>query len=825
MVTHSAAIAASIILPALTAAIEQAILMTSSSSAQDGRASQAPAHTNRLIHETSPYLLQHAHNPVDWRPWSDDAFAKAREEDRLIFLSVGYSTCYWCHVMERESFEDEETGRLMNDLFINIKVDREERPDVDDIYMTALQLVSGGRGAGWPMSVWIEPQTLKPVYAGSYFPDEPRYGRPSFTQVCEAVADAWRNRRDDVMRSANEIASAVEARLAAPQPVAPLDPAMARRGVEILLANHDSEFGGFGGAPKFPQPSYLFLLLEACEWFADDSGPLPRDEAMVARIDDAVARTLDRMATGGIYDQIGGGFHRYSTDATWLVPHFEKMLYDNGQLASVYAMASERYHDSFYREIVRETLEYVLREMTDPHTGAFYSAQDAEVNAREGQNYLWTADQVREALEAAGEDALIDFALRAYGLDRGTNFQDPHHPDEPPSNVLFLSAAPRTAAEDVGLSLDDFNRKIERVNSVLLDVRRTRDQPGTDDKILTAWNGLMIAGMADGGRVLCEPGYIDAAARAAEFILKDMRADDGGLLRTSRNGTAKIDAFLEDYANMAAACLALRRATGDSRWLDAAIELADQAESRFADERGGGYFDTLEGRGDLFVRTKSTYDGALPGGNSIMLRVLMDLHAITGNDMYLDRAETSLRFFSSLIAQAPVGSASAVSAMVRMAEIDPTRLPGSDQRAGDTDPGGVIPAEFAGLSAMMIDRNTARVSVDGSDIVTVTLDVDDDFHINAHEPGDPALLGLLVHVVGGEGIVAHASYPQPEPYDMAGFENRIFVHHGRIQIRIRFERVGEVAGAPRLAIRWQPCTETACLKPQEHVFDLAFEIE
>ena len=755
---------------------------------------------------------------MDWWPWSDEAIAKAREEDKIIFLSVGYSTCYWCHVMERESFEDEETGKMMNDLFINIKVDREERPDVDDIYMMALQIVT--RRGGWPMSVWIDPHSLKPVYAGSYFPDQPRHGMPSFRQISEAVANAWRDQREELLASAEQIAAAVEAELAAPRPVATLEPALARRGAESLLSSHDHFNGGFGSAPKFPQPTYLSLLMHARGWFSDDAGPLPADADLAARIDDALKRTLDRMAAGGMYDQIGGGFHRYSTDEKWLVPHFEKMLYDNGQLASLYAEASEVYGDTFYREIVRETLEYTLREMTDPETGAFYSAQDAEVNAREGQNYLWTPDQIRRTLQDAGEDDLVDFALDVYGLNLGTNFQDPHRPDEPRTNVIFLIDRPEIAAEEFDISVDAFNQRVERVNEVLLAERDTRDQPGTDDKVLAAWNGLMIAGMADGGRVLGEQKYVDAARTAASYILEHMRSDDGGLLRTYRDGTAKIDAFLEDYANLAAGCIALHRATDDQQWLDAAIELVNQANARFVDSNNGGYFDTLEGQQDLFVRSKTTYDGALPSGNSVMLRVLMDLHGITGEEKYLDRAEAGLAFFSTLIAQSPTGSGNATIAMVQMAAAAPGRLP-----RGETDPGGLIPATFAGLSALVIDRNTARVSVDGSDIVTITMMIDDEHHINAHEPGHVALFGLLVHITGGEGIVAHADYPEGEPYDMAGFENRIFVHHGEVRIPVRFEKIGEIKGTPRLAIRWQPCTDTSCLEPQEHVFDLEFAVE
>ncbi len=617
-------------------------------------------HTNRLINETSPYLLQHAHNPVNWYAWGPAAFEAARQQDKPIFMSVGYSTCYWCHVMERESFEDEEIAAYMNQHFISIKVDREERPDVDDIYMAGLN--SMGLRGGWPMTAFLEPNALKPFFGGTYFPKQDRGGRQGFGTLLRQIAGQWANQRSQLIQRADQVAARVRRTLASsslPQAVGRQEVANA---VASFMSGYDQVNGGFRrGAPKFPLPTNLQLLMGA-GW----DNPAVRQ---------AVLHTLDRMAMGGIYDQIGGGFHRYSTDRRWLVPHFEKMLYDNGQLASVYADAYERTRDPYYAQVLRETLDYILREMMGPQ-GRLYSAQDAEAAEREGASYVWTNDQVISALREAALDGEADFALQVYGLSSGTNFQDPHHLRDGRKNVLYLSSKPAAQAQALGISNPEFKVRLEKVDEALMAARNGREQPITDDKTLVGWNGLMIAGLAEGGRVLNEQRYVDAARNAVGFILAKMRTEDGGLFRTYRSGTAKIDAFVEDYAFFIRGLLALHWATGDDQFVQHAGELAQAARQRFWDDQYGGFFDTLDGQADLFVRTKSTRDGVIPSGNSVMVHNLLDLHRFTGDPRYLSDAAATLGFLSSKIKTRPTSMSMAVLALKRFVDTYPEYLPG-----------------------------------------------------------------------------------------------------------------------------------------------------
>ncbi|MHC4415332.1 MAG: DUF255 domain-containing protein [Planctomycetota bacterium] len=754
-------------------------------------------HTNRLIEETSPYLLQHAHNPVDWYAWGPDAFEAARRQDKPIFLSIGYSTCYWCHVMERESFEDEQTAAIMNEHFISIKVDREERPDVDDIYMAATQIINRGQG-GWPMSVFLEPDTLKPFIAGTYFPPEDRSGRPGFKSVLTQIAGAWAAQREIVLKQADQIAELVARQLTLAARPQPLGQGQVDRAVSLLLDIYDEKDGGFGGGRnKFPMPAYLDLLIGAA-W-----------DNETAR--DAVRHTLDRMATGGMYDQIGGGFHRYSTDTSWLVPHFEKMLYDNGQLASTYAAAYERSGDPFYAEIVRETLDYVLREMTDA-TGAFYSAQDAEVNAREGGNYLWTEVEFREVLRDAGRPDEIELALDVYGFKRGTNFRDPHHPQDGFKNVVYLVDRPDRLAAARELTLEAFNDRLAGVNAALLAVRDQREQPGTDDKVLAGWNGLMIAGMADGGRTLDEPRYLEAARRAAEFVLTKMRANDGGLLRTHRAGRAKISAFFEDYALMIRGLVSLYRATGESAIIQEAVQLADQAKRRFRDETGS-YFDTLADQSDLFVRIKSTYDGAVPCGNSVMLNNLLDLYELTEDEAFLEDASGTLEGLSSSVARNPVSTSLATLALKRFVDRYPQRL--------NRQPVAAAPAR----DAVRVELGVNRVLISTSEPATfeLILHIADGYHINAHEPGPSFLIPLSVRVTGGGGVAVHVDYPPGEPFESEIAEDVMRVHTQTVALPVRVEQVGEITGRPVLILSYQVCTDRACLAPTTEPLPIALE--
>src|SRR5262245_5737653 len=483
---------------------------------------------NRLAQETSPYLLQHAHNPVDWYPWGEEAFARARADDKPLLLSVGYSACHWCHVMERESFENPDTAALMNRLFVNVKVDREERPDVDHIYMQAVQSMTGH--GGWPMTVFLAPDGT-PFYGGTYFPPQDRHGLPGFPRLLQAIAEAWQSRRGEVVQSGQQLKESLGQSERLRRSTTLLSDAILFGAFQGLSSQFDEEWGGLGGAPKFPQPMIWEFALRFFK-----RGGNPYAERMVHT-------TLIRMARGGIYDHLGGGFARYSVDAHWMVPHFEKMLYDNAQLASLYLHAWLAFGDPECRRVCEETLDYLLREMTDP-AGGFYSAQDADSEGHEGKFFVWTADEIREVLGAGA-----DGAPASWGVDRGSNFEG--------KSILYVAAEP-----DPG--------RIAGARRALFDVRERRVHPGRDDKVLAAWNGLAALAFAEAGRALGRDDYVRAAARNVEFVLREMRRD-GRLLRTWKHGAgAKLLGYLEDHAMVAAALLAVWEATFDRRWLDEA---------------------------------------------------------------------------------------------------------------------------------------------------------------------------------------------------------------------------------------------------------------
>ena len=687
--------------------------------------------------------------------------------------------------MERECFENESIGELMNERFVNIKMDREQRPDVDEIYMTACQVFSrmttGQSSGGWPLSVFIDPFTLQPFYVGTYFPPKPSYGRPSFPQVLEGLSDAWTNQRTAVEEQASTVARLVRQSLQAGMSVRALDRTLVDSAVDQLMSMHDRTHGGFGSEPKFPQPVFLELLMQA--------------GAGQPAIDAVIKQTLDAMARGGIYDQVGGGFHRYSVDEKWLVPHFEKMLYDNGQLASLYARSHERTGDPYHARVVEETLDYVLREMTDPDTGVFFSAQDAEVNTHEGENYLWTEESFSEALREGGLESDLPLALAVFGLSDGTNFQDPHHPESPPTNVLFLSARPDELAAANDMTLEEFNAFLDRVRRVLYERRMTRDQPGLDDKTIVAWNGLMIRGMADGGRVLGRSDYVAAAERAARSILESMRTPEGGLMRTSRNGEASIPAFLEDYAFLARGALALYDATDDADWLGVAVELVEAARERFWGS-DGAWYDTMADQADLLVRSRNLSDGAVPSGIGSMLLVLARLHECTQEAWYLDDLASALERLSGSFAANPVGSAYATIVVDQGLVAFPDRLP-----TGATgDEGLHVIASLDSADIQFDDQGRAEL--------LLRLEIDAGYHINAHEPGQDELLGLLVQLRGGGGVSVEVDYPDGELY-----RESIRVHARSIEIPIRLEKTGPLTGGYSVAVRWQACTDERCLPP------------
>jgi len=594
----------------------------------------SPRFTNRLIEESSPYLLQHAHNPVNWYAWSDDAFERARRENKPIFLSVGYSTCHWCHVMERESFEDEEIAAFLNRHFIAIKVDREERPDIDSVYMTAVNILTG-RG-GWPMTVIMTPNK-EPFFGGTYFP--PRKGvRGTRTGLIDILAEMLRvytNEPQQVVARAQELSQRIEQAAALQAgPGVPSDKVIVVA-AQNLARSFDRVDGGFSGAPKFPQPSRLSLLLRYARRTRD-----PGATAMVTA-------TLDKMAAGGIYDHVGGGFHRYSTDAQWLVPHFEKMLYDNAQLAVVYLEAWQHTGDSAYRRVAREILDYVAREMTAPE-GGFYSATDADSptpggHDEEGWFFTWTPEELDSLLGA--DDAAIVSA--AYGVSKRGNFEG--------RNIFHRIKTDREVSAALRTSPKRVDEVLASARSILYDARGSRPPPIRDEKIIAAWNGMMITAFARGGWMLDEARYTAVAARAAGFVLGTMRAENGALVRTYREGKKGSSSFLDDYAFMVGACLDLYEATGDVTWLERAIELQRDQDRRYLDGQSGGYYLTPTDGETLLVREKPAYDRAVPSGNSVAARNLLRLHDFTGDAQWRGAAERLFASMSFRVTRSPNG--------------------------------------------------------------------------------------------------------------------------------------------------------------------------
>ena len=578
--------------------------------------------TNKLIDETSPYLLQHAHNPVDWYPWGEEALAKAKAENKPIFLSIGYSACHWCHVMEHESFENEEIAAYLNEHYISIKVDREERPDLDEIYMAAVQGMTGS--GGWPMTVFLTPD-LEPFYGGTYYPPEDRYGRPGFLSLLKGIQDHYVNKPEDVSKQAEQLTAFVKRALGGRETTeGELSTNLVDTAVGELLASYDSEEGGFGGAPKFPNSAAISILLRH---HARTGEP---------RSLEAATNTLDRMFMGGMYDHLGGAFHRYSVDAQWLVPHFEKMLYDNGQLAQVYLDAYQLTSNEVYARVAREIFTYQLRDMTDAG-GAFHSTEDADSEGEEGKFYIWTLDEVMEVLgEEDGKFFGLYYAVRAKG-----NFQS-HEPYHKEQNILHLTRTHDEIATELEMTPKDLEAKIAPMREQLFAHREQRVHPGLDDKVLTSWNGLMIAALARGHQVLGDEEYREAAERAADFVLSDMMVD-GVLMRSHRKGETKLLGYLDDYAFMTVALIDLYEATFDTKWLDAADTLAADMVTRFWDEEDGGFFFTTTDHKDLLARTKPTYDGAEPSGNSIATLALLRLAKLTDNAEYYAKAERVLR--------------------------------------------------------------------------------------------------------------------------------------------------------------------------------------
>ena len=600
---------------------------------------------NKLAEEKSPYLLQHAENPVDWYPWGPEAFEKARAENKPIFLSIGYSTCHWCHVMERESFENERIAEILNRGYIAIKVDREERPDVDRIYMTFVQATTGG--GGWPMSVWLTPD-LQPFFGGTYFPPENRYGHPGFASILTQIEDAWRTSREQIRRiRARSGRAAPEARVRwSPGAPRASTPASLDSGFFVFRRTFDPDKGGFGGAPKFPRPSVFDFLLRYHRRTRNQ-------EAL-----DMALLTLREMAKGGMNDQLGGGFHRYSVDERWFVPHFEKMLYDQAQLASSYLHAFQISGDPQYAEVARTIFDYVLRDMTDAG-GGFYSAEDADsvIDPEEprvkgeGAFYVWSDEEIR----ALVPEPEAGWFCHRYGVADGGNVANDPHQEFTNRNILYEAATLEETARQFDRPLEEIRDGIDRAKRMLLEARSARVRPHLDDKILTSWNGLMISALALGGAVLDEPRYAEAARRAAEFLLERMyNPRTGVLLRRYRQDDAAIPGFLDDYALFAQALLDLYEAQFDRRYLDLAVRLTEKQIELFEDRQEGAFFSTAAGDDSLVMRVKEDYDGAEPSGNSVAILNLLRLAQITARSDFRVSAEHALSAFAPRLSAAPV---------------------------------------------------------------------------------------------------------------------------------------------------------------------------
>ncbi|HCL26493.1 MAG TPA: thioredoxin domain-containing protein [Dehalococcoidia bacterium] len=582
---------------------------------------------NRLIDETSPYLLQHAHNPVDWYPWGPEALQRAKDEDKPIMLSIGYSACHWCHVMERESFEDEATAELMNQYFINIKVDREERPDLDAVYMEAVQMLTGS--GGWPMTVFLTPDG-KPFFGGTYFPPVDRFNMPGFPRLLESVARSYANSRDEITRVTGQLTAQMGRTGQMPKGDSPLTVDIIHRAYTVLATNFDYQNGGTGTAPKFPQAMNMEVLLRYYQHGYNE------------RALEMVDLSLEKMAMGGIYDQVAGGFARYSTDAYWLVPHFEKMLYDNALLARLYLHGHLATGRGMYRRITEETLDYILREMTGPE-GGFYSATDADSEGEEGKFFVWTPSEIKAVLGEEEGEIFGGF----FGVTEGGNFEG--------KNILNISLKATDYAQRHDIPLERLVDVIQRGKKALWEEREKRVHPLLDDKVLASWNGMMLRSFAEAGAALERQDYLDAAVKNANFLLETMRPE-ATLLRTYRAGQAKLPGYLEDYAFVADGLLALYEATFDGRWLDEAISLADRMIGLFWDEQVGGFYDTSAEHDQLVVRPRDVLDNAQPCGGSVATDVLLKLAVITGNEDYRLKAATPLRTLHELMSRAPAGT-------------------------------------------------------------------------------------------------------------------------------------------------------------------------
>jgi len=782
--------------------------------------SSAPANdsdhefTNRLINSTSPYLLQHAHNPVDWYPWGEQAFEVARREDKPIFLSVGYSTCYWCHVMERKVFEEPEIARIMNEHFVNIKVDREQRPDVDEIYMMATRMIA--RRGGWPNSVFLTPD-LKPFYAGTYFGPEEQHGRPGFPSLITSLANSWQNNRSEVLSSAERVTEAIRRNLQVQSNAsnASFSMQLVRRAVAQMEQRYDSRFGGFGAQMKFPQGYTYPFLFDAAERNSNEAAA------------DMAIHSMRMMAGGGMYDHVGGGFHRYSTDRQWRVPHFEKMLYNQAQLMRAFTRAHERTDDQFFADVVHDTHRYVADLMTGPD-GQFYSALDAETDAVEGAYYVWN----RSAIEDILTDEQNTLFQQVFSIGSIPRFPGHKHPD---GGVLYMNQPLDSLADSLGRDYGSLRSAVDELMQAMKAVRDERKLPRLDDKVIAGWNGMMIDGYAYAGHVLDEPTYIEAAERAAQFVLEEMRDERGQLWRIRRQGIAEQPGFLEDYAFMIRGLLTLHETTGSQQWLDHAVELAQITDELFWDKSNGGYY-FAQDTPDLIARSKSVNEGALPSGNSVMAHNLIDLGQVTGDAPWRQRAEQLLQTFAGAVARSPGGHLHMAHAIQRWLQSD-------DQEAGPAAAPEVdvsmqhLNAPDAPLPKMSSDEHVQvsasatpqHVSPGETFQIRVQFDIADDWHINANPASAPELIPTVAEIRGRAPVeMLEVTYPKGRTLNAPYAETPIQVLAGEQSVVIAARLAESVSAAASLSIpvlvQFQACDDARCLPPTEHVIEVSLEV-
>ena len=733
----------------------------------------SPEFTNRLILEDSPYLLQHAHNPVDWFPWGPEAFEKARREDKPIFLSIGYSTCHWCHVMERESFENKAIAQLLNRDFVAIKVDRERRPDVDAGYMTAVMLLTG-RG-GWPMSSFLTADG-KTFYGGTYFPPD------GFMTLLQEVHSVWNEDRAGILAQAERVATAVAQTNASRSEARQIGKETIGKAVAAILEKHDDLQGGFSQAPKFPSEPLLFLLLDTALRNGDK-------EALAA-----AELSLDAMARGGLYDQVGGGFHRYSTDHEWLVPHFEKMLYNQAHLARLYLQAYRLTGKPRYARIARQTLDYVLRDMRSPQ-GGFYSATDADSEGKEGVFFLWTPEQIKAVLNP--EDA--DLAIALYGVTPAGNFEH--------SNILHLPLSLEDYVSQNNLTLTELLERVELIREQLRQAREQRIHPLRDDKILTAWNGMMISTLVTAAQVLSDQRYAQAAQQAGEFIWKHNRREQGKLWRVHLQGSSSVAASQEDYAYLAEGLIHLYDLSGEALWLERAQEVADAMLEQFWDtDAGGFYMNTGNGDTPLMVRPKDSYDGAIPSGNSVAVHVLAMLAARSGREDYRNKANATLAAYSGNIASHP-------SAYAYM-------LSGADQLLH-----GELGSTQYAARGVVTARGELTPGAAQAQRLTLKLQIRPGWHINANQPLQDYLIPTAISLQGDANgwQLGAVDYPQPEIVKLGFQQQALALYQGEVQLQTELNGKQSSTGRATVPVqlRLQACNDEVCLPPENLVLNLS----